>query len=257
MGVIQEFKLKDYATLFGTFLGFTAILVATKERMFALAAFFIALGIGADLLDGFLARKMNQINELGKQLDSISDAIVFGVAPALVTFTMYTGEETGVHLAGHPWPLMMICSFIFLAGAMSRLAWFNISTSEGYSGVPTPVTAGIVCLAIVTDQLSWLIERAPNGFNQFMHVFMPILLVLLAWLNVTDKIAFGKNIRKKTGNFKYIFLLLGCIIIILFVITFLPIENKAPFYLTGIIILWVAVALFLISGFKGSNTSVK
>jgi CDP-diacylglycerol--serine O-phosphatidyltransferase len=253
MGVIQEYKLKDYATLFGTFLGFTAIVVATKMRMFPLAAFFIVLGIGADLLDGFLARKMNQINELGKQLDSISDAIVFGVAPAIVTFTMYTGEMTGVQLPGHHWVLMIICSFLFMAGSMSRLAWFNISTSEGYSGVPTPVTAGIVCLAIITDQVSWLINKTPNGFNQFMHIFMPILLVFSAWLNVTDKIAFGKSIRKKSGSFKYIFYFVSLIIIAMFIITFIPIPNKISFYFGGILLLWPAVIIFLINGFRNGR----
>ena len=89
--MLKELKLKDYFTLLGTLCGFATIIFVISPNLYAPrgAAFMVFFGILADLLDGYVARKTNTMNELGKELDSLSDSIVFGVAPAIMMYIVY------------------------------------------------------------------------------------------------------------------------------------------------------------------------
>ena len=71
-------KIADLFTLANLAAGFSAILTQDIR----LAAGLIVLGACMDVLDGLVARWMNQTSELGKQLDSLADMVTFGVAPA-------------------------------------------------------------------------------------------------------------------------------------------------------------------------------
>lgn len=108
---------------------------------------FIWIAALFDFLDGFLARKLNAYSELGKQLDSLSDMVSFGVLPGMIMFQLmdqYSSMEM----------LQWIAFLIPVASAL-RLAKFNTDEeqTDSFKGLPTPASAilisGLPYLAII------------------------------------------------------------------------------------------------------------
>lgn len=121
------------------------LVINLPEKM-AYASFFIfAAGI-VDFFDGFLARLMKASSEMGKQLDSLSDCVTFGVAPSMIMYQLlrmsYLKEETAFETS--IW-LLLPAILIACAGAW-RLAKFNIDERQSISfrGVPIPITGFVV-----------------------------------------------------------------------------------------------------------------
>lgn len=98
-----------------------------------------------DFLDGFLARMFKASSEMGKQLDSLSDVVSFGVAPGLILYQLlrlaYAQEPNGLEVT----LLALLPAFIFTAAVAWRLAKFNIADnqSQNFKGVPSPA-AGLL-----------------------------------------------------------------------------------------------------------------
>lgn len=185
-------KLKDYVTLVGTVLGVIALLCAgIGTRAFVSLGFFlISITLGTDLLDGYIARKMGTVNEMGKELDSLSDSLTFGISPAILTFQAFrTGDSYDIFI--------IIGSICFALGAILRLARFNITKGAGYTGLPTPVSA---LLMIVFFYGNYFYSFAYGGlfypFPQLSHYSIPILMILISWFNITTYISFGKKDKK-------------------------------------------------------------
>src|SRR5688500_12429367 len=105
-----------------------------------MGAAFIGLAAVVDFLDGFLARLFKASSEMGKQLDSLSDVVSFGVAPGMILYQLlrlsYAQEPNGLEIP----MLALIPAFIFTAAVAWRLAKFNIADnqSENFRGVPSP-----------------------------------------------------------------------------------------------------------------------
>jgi CDP-diacylglycerol--serine O-phosphatidyltransferase len=118
-------------TLFNLFCGIYAIILALKGNL-AAAPGFIVLGGIADALDGRVARATGTGSRFGEELDSLVDAISFGLAPALI---VYMGIETRANL---DWLLV----FIYTACAVMRLARFNVEQAGRkktyFHGLPSP-----------------------------------------------------------------------------------------------------------------------
>lgn len=102
---------------------------------YAWAWIFIGVAAVADFLDGLAARLLHAYSEVGKELDSLSDLVSFGVAPALVLF--YALGATGTQ----EWSRWLIF-LIPVTGAL-RLARFNTDTrqSDSFIGLPIPANA--------------------------------------------------------------------------------------------------------------------
>ncbi len=122
-----KLKIADLFTLGNLAAGFSAILTQDVR----LAAGLIVLGACLDVLDGLVARAMNQQSELGKQLDSLADMVTFGVAPAVLFFHLLpAGQVTTI-----------VCTLIPVFSAW-RLAQFNLLPSQPhFIGLPTPANA--------------------------------------------------------------------------------------------------------------------
>ena len=118
-------------TLFNLFCGIYAVVLASRGR-FGTAAFFIVLGGVADSLDGRIARATGTGSRFGEELDSLVDAISFGLAPAL---SMYFAA---LRTDGTDW----IYVFIFASCAVIRLARFNVEQAgtkkTHFHGLPSP-----------------------------------------------------------------------------------------------------------------------
>lgn len=135
-------------------------------------AIFIGIGAIADFLDGFFARLLKAYSDLGKELDSLSDLVSFGVAPALLVWNvmeMLPGIE--------PW--LKWCVLAVPPVAALRLARFNIDTRQTsfFIGMPVPANAifwiGFCALAVQGAQ-----------FLTWPTIFLP-LVVLESWMMVS------------------------------------------------------------------------
>lgn len=108
---------------------------------YIMAFCFIMLAAVADFCDGLAARLLGAYSDLGKQLDSLSDLVSFGVAPAMILFNLF---QTG----GAPLWICMLCLLIPACGAL-RLAKFNIDDSQStvFRGLPIPAAA-LFCIGL-------------------------------------------------------------------------------------------------------------
>ncbi len=199
-------KLKDYVTLSGTVFGVLAIWVAINQEIQWLACFFIFFGTGCDLLDGYVARKLHQINEIGGQLDSLSDVIVFNVAPAALMYSVYAPYLLGTWSL----PFLVIATIAFICCGVIRLAWFNISTeAEGYTGLVVPVGAlYLVVYYLMTlfwDGVSWY-----PPMSIFLRDLAPFFVLLVGILEIAPFLIYDKAVKKKEGKTKtFIFISAG------------------------------------------------
>ena len=133
----KSFLIPSFITVVGIFCGFLAI-VSSIRGDFLYAARCIIVAIVLDGLDGRVARRLNATSAFGREFDSLSDVMSFGVAPALMVYCWAfsaTAEDFGV-----------LVSFFFIACSATRLARFNVQAAEeetpsGFTGMPTPAAA--------------------------------------------------------------------------------------------------------------------
>lgn len=130
--------LPNLFTLAALFGGFYAIVMAVNGR-FDLAAIGIFCAMVLDSLDGRVARMTNTQSAFGEQMDSLSDMVSFGAAPALIA---YIWALQGLGRWG--W----FAAFVYCACAALRLARFNVNTAvvdkRYFQGLPSPAAAALV-----------------------------------------------------------------------------------------------------------------
>lgn len=148
--------LPNMITLIGMSLGLTAIRFAMEDR-FAMAVTLILMAGIADFFDGLAARRLKAESPMGAQLDSLSDFLCFGVAPAIIVYQVHLTD-----LGAFGW----MFALIFVAATCLRLARFNVAAGQDngaagpklhFTGVPAPAGA---CLGLtpVFLELSGLID---------------------------------------------------------------------------------------------------
>jgi CDP-diacylglycerol---serine O-phosphatidyltransferase len=145
------YVLPNLFTLAALFGGFYAIVMAMNAR-FEQAAIGVFCAMVLDSLDGRVARMTNTQSTFGEQMDSLSDMVSFGAAPALV---VYEWALKGMGKLG--W----VAAFVYCASAALRLARFNTNLTvvdkRFFQGLPSPAAAAIVMGFI------WLMSDA--GFS--------------------------------------------------------------------------------------------
>jgi CDP-diacylglycerol--serine O-phosphatidyltransferase len=126
------------------------------------AAIAILFAIPFDALDGRIARMTNTTSEFGKELDSLADAITFGMAPSLLALIWgfhFLPDSINPRLHQHVQQAGAFICFLFLMGGISRLARFNISSDaqprnpgrpgrKYFVGMPIPAAAGLVAATV-------------------------------------------------------------------------------------------------------------
>jgi CDP-diacylglycerol--serine O-phosphatidyltransferase len=126
------------------------------------AAIAIIFAIPFDALDGRIARMTNTCSEFGKELDSLADAITFGVAPSLLALIWgfhFLSDTINLQLRQHVQQAGAFICFLFLIGGVSRLARFNISHDaqprnpgrpgrKYFVGMPIPAAAGLLAATV-------------------------------------------------------------------------------------------------------------
>lgn len=133
-------------TLTNLFLGCLSI-VSAFEGNLLMAGYLIMLAAAFDYLDGFSARLLKAYSPLGKELDSLSDLVSFGVAPSVIVFHLLR-EALGLSadeglLSGN---ILLSIPFLIAVFSSLRLGIFNLDTRQATSfiGLPTPANAILI-----------------------------------------------------------------------------------------------------------------
>ncbi|HKP15268.1 MAG TPA: CDP-diacylglycerol--serine O-phosphatidyltransferase, partial [Gemmatimonadaceae bacterium] len=164
-------------TLGNLFFGIFAIIAASRQD-FVEAGVYVLLGGACDALDGQVARATNAGTQFGEELDSLVDAITFGLAPGLIMYFAVFNQTS--------WDWLSV--FLFSACAVMRLARFNIEqagTAKTYfQGLPSPA-AGITLASYYWFSQSWLYNYGAIA-NLKWHVLLRFLMAALAFLMISN-----------------------------------------------------------------------
>jgi CDP-diacylglycerol--serine O-phosphatidyltransferase len=205
--------LPTLLTLGNAVCGFGAITFAAKlgpvgpggptgETLSFICALLIFGAMVFDMLDGSAARLTRQTSELGAQLDSLCDAISFGVAPAFLMLQFVTRHLQDVDpkrfLFLYPPRMLWTIAVLYMLCAVLRLARFNVETDEddtheGFSGLPSPAAAGTVVAFpfAMSELVSWKsssneIARAAGDFLiPAVQTILPLVTLGVAVLMVS------------------------------------------------------------------------
>lgn len=196
---LKMMKLKDYVTFMGTTCGLLAIFAAINWTYPWLACIFIFIATGFDLLDGAVARKFHQHNKIGGQLDSLSDVIVFSVAPGVLIYSQFF---VYLHDTWDFIPLLA-CTIFFICSGVLRLAWFNINEkAEGYVGLVTPLAALFLVTYYLLDYF-WAVVGWVPLIATFFHFAAPFFTLLIGIFETAPFLIYGKTVKKKQGIVRY------------------------------------------------------
>ena len=173
-----KYLLPNALTIFGVCLGLSSIKFAL-DLNYSMAVIAIGLAAILDTLDGRVARLIKGTTKVGKELDSLTDVISFGVAPGFVIYFWALNE-----MGKFGWMLVLIYSVC----CALRLARFNLTVIEEneswkvnfFEGVPSPAAAGLVLLPLILN-LSGLIY-----FENQAVVCAAAILIYIYILSNTD-----------------------------------------------------------------------
>ena len=152
--------------------------IAALDGRFDHAFVLMLAGAVFDFLDGLTARALKVSSPAGKELDSLSDIVTFGVLPAVMLCQMMRVSTFGNRF----WCFVPV---VIAVASAFRLAKFNLDERQQHSflGLPTPVCAmicGSLCYFIAHDFQTFLATWASG------YVFIPVLSVILAVLLVSE-----------------------------------------------------------------------
>lgn len=230
--------LPNLFTLAALFGGFFAIVMAMNDR-FDLAAIGVFCAMVLDSLDGRVARMTNTQSAFGEQMDSLSDMVSFGAAPALIAY-----EWALKGLGRWGW----VAAFVYCACAALRLARFNVNTTvvdkRYFQGLPSPAAA-----ALVTGFIWIMTELEVAGPTVAWPMFV---LALYAGLTMVSNVPFYsfKDIQmKKSVPFA---------VIVLIALGIAVINIHPPVVLFGVFVVY-GLSGYAVYGWrkaKGKPTSV-
>jgi len=229
----KELVVPNFITIMALFCGFYSI-IAAEEGNYDFAAYAILAAFFFDGIDGKIARLMNATSDFGIQLDSLSDLVSFGIAPAILLYK---------------WLLMpygrlgWMAAFLFVACGALRLARFNIQTkrlpSSFFVGLPIPAAAGLIASSLIFVKL---LTGDPTNFPiSISYVF---IIYILAFLMVSNFPYFSF----KTFDFRGVktFNLMVIFVLIIFIVGLYP-E----------ILLFLFFTLYVLSGLLLSLLKIK
>ena len=147
--------LPNTLTIIGVCIGLSSIKFALDQN-YGLSIIALLISGILDTLDGRIARLIKGTSKVGKELDSLTDVISFGVAPSFVMYFWAINE-----LGKFGWMLVLV----YTVCCALRLARFNLTTIEDneswkinfFEGVPSPAAAGVVLLPLILN-LSAIIQ---------------------------------------------------------------------------------------------------
>lgn len=180
--MIRDFTLADFITLanagsgIGSVFAVMTYLVSSERRYLWVAFSLLPFALFFDYMDGRVARWRRKSSPLGEHLDSLSDLISFGVAPAALAFAV--GMRGG-------WDLLVLGYFV--SCGVSRLARFNATCADladesgkvkYFEGTPIPTSLAFVAVLAVLTATDRILVRLPLGAVELgPFMFHPLVLI--------------------------------------------------------------------------------
>jgi CDP-diacylglycerol--serine O-phosphatidyltransferase len=209
-------------------------LVDMPEKIW-LASLFIGLAGAVDFLDGFVARLFRSTSAMGKQLDSLADAVSFGVAPGMIIYQFlrlsFAKEENGLDVS----LIWLLPAFVLPCAAAWRLAKFNLDESQqnSFRGVPTPAVGLLVASLPL---IYWYSDSEMVTDLLLNKWFLYAMIFILSYLMVSRLPLMSlkfKDYSLKNNWPKVILLIIS--VILIFILKWLAVP--------AIFILYIAVSL--------------
>jgi CDP-diacylglycerol--serine O-phosphatidyltransferase len=214
--------LPNLLTLANTFCGLLALMKGVDALAYSraepagfyikieTACWLVFLGMAFDAVDGKVARMVGGASSFGAQLDSFSDMITFGLAPAVLVKVLIEHEGPLYDSWSNPWDnprIHFVAAAVFSVMAILRLARFNLETEPDesshleFKGLPSPAAAGAVCATMLMylSLRNPSIERSDGSLtplgailrwfpqidqSPFLFFFLPALALLLPVLGL-------------------------------------------------------------------------
>lgn len=206
--------IPNAATCLNLFSGCVACVMAFEGK-YHLALLFVVISSVFDFLDGLLARLLNAPSPIGKELDSLADMISFGMAPALIVFSLFREAPYPLWLEGFR---NYVPYFAFLIAVFSglRLAKFNTDSrqTDSFIGMPVPANA-LFWSSLIAGGHGFLVS------GRFSALCLIPAVVLFSWLLVAEIPMFSlkfKSLSWKSNRLTYLFLA-GCVPLLVFLRT--------------------------------------
>jgi CDP-diacylglycerol--serine O-phosphatidyltransferase len=170
----------DFVSLMNAGFGFIA-LIAVAYDDFTVAAGMVLVGAIADGLDGIIARRTAS-GELGVDIDSLSDIVSFGIAPAFLAH--YVARETSL--------LLSLVPIVFVLAALVRLAGYNVRDvdSRGFTGVPSTF-AGVFVVVLFLSGVPELVGAEGLVLVTATVILAYMMLVEIPYPEIRDRHAVG------------------------------------------------------------------
>ena len=207
--------LPTLLTLCNAACGFAAVTITARvgpehfggsELITASQLIFLAMLF--DMLDGSAARLTNQTSDFGAQLDSLCDAISFGLAPAFIFLQLSHPDHhlmdtvSAAPFQFHP-RLLWAIAVLFMTCAILRLARFNVETDdedshEFFSGLPSPAAAGVVAsLPIGLEELKgqMSVGGSLHRLAEYSHWVWSVLVLLVPLITLGTAILMVSRLR--------------------------------------------------------------
>ncbi|MCC6933446.1 MAG: CDP-diacylglycerol--serine O-phosphatidyltransferase [Deltaproteobacteria bacterium] len=198
----KAFVIPSLITVMGVFCGFLSA-ISSFQGNFSYAAKCVLAAIIADMLDGAVARRLKATSEFGKELDSLSDVVAFGVAPAVMLYTWGLGSSAN--------EFGILVAYVFLACGAIRLARFNVTTTtsrvpkNAFQGLPIPGAAGVVVTLCYT---------MPDKITDFYATSLIAMLSLVLSFLMVSSIPYPNTKHLKLRDIDFHLLFLGLSVII-------------------------------------------
>jgi CDP-diacylglycerol--serine O-phosphatidyltransferase len=166
--------------------GFTAIIFAATGQV-EFASWMILAAMVFDFLDGFSARMLKAYSDIGRELDSLADIVSFGVAPAIIIFTLLRssfspGIPGNINSDSLNTVLIIIVTAIMPVCAALRLAIFNLDETQAksFKGLPTPANAlAVISIVIAARHSASAIVISFAGSVVLLVIFTVLLSLLM------------------------------------------------------------------------------
>lgn len=192
-----------FVELQGTFLYFVSLL--------------ILMSLVFDLFDGMVARALKIDSAIGIQLDSLADMVSFGVTPGFMMYIMLQNNSTET-LAGF---IGFLGLFITLFSAL-RLAKFNVDTEQStyFKGLATPANT------LLIFSIFWMYVQNGKIISSEFDLYLLLAVTLVSCVLLVANVPLFsfklKGLAWKENHYKYLFLIISILLLVLFQMTALP-----------------------------------
>lgn len=189
------------------------------------AAIWIIIAAVFDFMDGFAARLLKAYSPMGKELDSLSDMVSFGVAPGMIVFWMLSQASLSLGEIGRYIPYL---AFVIPAFSGLRLAKFNIDERQTTSFIGMPVPANALFWASAGYSLAPLAQA-----NPVLFIVVTLAVALATSLLLVSEIPmFSLKIKSVAweGNERR-YILVGCAVLFVALFGMLGIAGTILLYL--------------------------